>query len=264
MLPANIQALILDMDGVLWRADQPIGDLPAVFARLAERGLKVALATNNSTRTPQQYVERLQAFGVSGLEPWQVVTSSLAVADLLQKRFPDGGQVFVVGEIGLIEALGEAGFDPVTDPDYTGRPVAVAGAVDREITFWKLSRATLLIRSGVPFYFTNPDRTFPTPEGLIPGAGALLAALVAASDVEPVVAGKPAAALLELACQRLGTRRSETLVVGDRLETDILGGQNAGMPVALVLSGVSTPEMAAAWRPPIDLLAPDLATLVGI
>lgn len=260
VLPASIRGLILDMDGVLWRGDAPIGDLPAIFARIRERGLKVAFATNNGTRTPEMYVERLASFGVT-VEPWQVVTSALAVADLLAERFPDGGPVFAIGEAGVMEALRARGFDPLPVEQAEAAQAVVAG-IDRAITFQKMAEATLLIRRGRPFYATNPDKTFPTPRGEIPGAGAWISVLVTATGVEPIYAGKPSPALLELARRRLGTVREATLVVGDRLETDILGGQNAGMPTALVLSGVASRAEGEAWQPPIDVIAGNLEELI--
>jgi len=260
-LPPTARGLVLDMDGVLWRDADPIGDLGAIFMSIAARGLRVVLCTNNSTRTPEQYLERLRGFGV-GLEPWQIITSSGALAHALSQRFPARGDVYVLGEHGLTEALRESHFRPISDGEATGA-VAVAMGMDRGITFAKLRAATLLIRGGVPFYATNPDRTFPTPEGLIPGAGALIAALATATDVEPIVVGKPQPAMIELALERLATPRDDTFVVGDRLETDIAAGQAVDCPTALVLSGVSTREMAAAWRPPLEIIAADLTELVG-
>jgi 4-nitrophenyl phosphatase len=260
-LPSQIRALILDMDGVLWRGDAPIGDLRRIFARIGERGLKAVFATNNGTRTPEMYVERLASFGVT-VEPWQVVTSALAAADLLAERFPEGGPVFAIGETGVVEALRARGFDPLP-VEQTEAAQAVVAGIDRAINFQKMAEAALLIRQGRPFYATNPDKTFPTPRGEIPGAGAWISVLVTATGVEPIYAGKPSPALLELARRRLGTAKEETLVVGDRLETDILGGQNAGMPTALVLSGVSTRQEAEAWRPEIDVIAENLGELVG-
>lgn len=261
MIPAHIQALILDMDGVLWRGDAPIGDLPRIFERIAARGLRVAFATNNGIRTPEMYVERLASFGVRA-EPWQIITSALAVADLLAKHFPQGGPVFAIGEMGVMEALRERGFDPLP-VERAAEAQAVVFGIDRQINFQKMVEATLLIRRGLPFYATNPDKTFPTPRGEIPGAGAWVSVLITASGVEPIFAGKPAPTMLELARQRLGTRREATLVVGDRLETDIAAGQAAGMPCALVLSGVSTRQQAAAWQPAPDLIAEDLESLIG-
>jgi 4-nitrophenyl phosphatase len=261
LLPAHIKSLILDMDGVLWRGDAPIGDLPAIFERIQRRGLKVAFATNNGSRTPEQYVERLAGFGVT-VEKWQVLTSALVVAHLLKEKFPSGGSVFAIGGPGVLNALRENGFELLTVEDAEKAQAVVMG-VDLQINFEKMREATLLVRGGVPFYATNPDKTFPTPRGEIPGAGAWIAVIVTATGVEPIYAGKPAPYLIELACERLGTAKNETLVIGDRLETDIAGGQAAGCPVALVLSGVSTREMGEAWKPKVDVIAEDLAALVS-
>jgi 4-nitrophenyl phosphatase len=248
------------MDGVLWKADAPIGNLPAVFDRIRACGLKVAFATNNGTLTPKQYVERLAGFGVTA-KPWQVVTSSLGVAYLLTQRFPSGGQVYVIGEAGVMLALREKGFEPLPLEEAT-RAQAIVMGFDRSINFAKMSEAALLVRHGIPFYATNPDKTFPTPRGEIPGAGAWISVIATATGIEPIYAGKPAPYLLELARERLGTTKEETLVVGDRLETDIAGGQRAGCPVALVLSGVSTREQGKAWKPVVNVIAEDLETLL--
>ncbi len=262
LIPPNIKGLILDMDGVLWKADSPIGDLPAIFARIAQLGLKVVFATNNGTRSPQQYVERLAGYGV-GSEAWQTVTSSLCVAHLLEQRFPHGGPLFAIGEQGLTEALREKNFQPLSVEDAPDAQLVVMG-LDRQVSFEKMREATLLVRAGKPFYATNPDKTFPTPRGEIPGAGAWISVIVTATQVEPIYAGKPYPFIFELALERLGLRKHETLVVGDRLDTDIAAGQAFGAPCALVLSGVSTREQAEGWAPRIDIIAASLSALVGI
>jgi len=249
------------MDGVLWKGDAPIGDLSATFARIGDRGLKVAFATNNGTRTPQQYIERLAGFGIPA-QPSQVVTSALGVAELLCRQFPLGSKVFAIGGTGVMAALKEQGFE-LLPVDHAEEAQAVVMGIDPQINFEKMREATLLVRRGIPFFATNPDKTFPTPRGEIPGAGAWLSVITTATDVQPVFAGKPAPYLIDLSRQRLGTSKEETLVVGDRLETDIAGGQAAGCPCALVLSGVSTLPQAQAWSPRIDLIAQDLWDLVS-
>jgi len=251
-----IKALILDMDGVLWRENEPIGDLRKTFAGFEQAGLKVVMATNNATRSPKGYVEKLANFNVKVRED-QIINSSIGVAYLLKTRFPQGGPVFMIGEIGLAEALQDAGFYHSEET-----ALAVIGSMDRGINFAKLKQATLFVRKGVPFYFTNPDRTFPTPEGLIPGAGSILAALQASTDLTPTIAGKPATTLFDFAFERLGVKPEETLVVGDRLETDILGGQRAGCPVALVLSGIASREEGEKWSPRPDLILNELGDLL--
>jgi 4-nitrophenyl phosphatase len=249
------------MDGVIWRADTPIGDLAAIFRAVRARGLKYVFATNNSTRTSEQYVARLKDFGVEA-EPWQVVTSSQGAAHAMAQKFPSGTRVFVIGEDGLCAPLKEKGFEILAIEDASAAEVVIMG-MDRSISFQKLSEATLLVRRGIPFYATNPDKTFPTPRGQVPGAGAWYSVVVTATDVQPIVAGKPFPFLMDLSLERLGTRKEETLVVGDRLETDIAAGQAVGCPTALVLSGVSSRAQADRWRPKIDFIADDLASLIG-
>ena len=270
-----ITSLILDMDGVLWRGGEPLGDLPELFARLRALGISFVFVTNNATRTVEDYVERLRRFGVE-VEPWQVLNSALAAAEALRQEFPHGAEVYVFGEKGLKQTLAEAGFriaNPWDDDQegkadaskqILGRGVdAVVVALNRHCNYYSLETAALLIRRGALFIATNPDRTFPIPEGKAPGAGALVAALEAATDVQARVVGKPQPFLFQLALRRLGSRPDETLVVGDRLETDIAGGQAANCRTALVLSGVTTKEQAMAWEPSPDLIAPDLTAVVN-
>jgi 4-nitrophenyl phosphatase len=260
MFPSHIRSLIIDMDGVIWRSDMPIGDLAAIFNRIRERGLKFVFATNNSTRTSKQYVERLKEFGVE-VEPWQVVTSSQAAAHAMAQKFPAGTKVFMIGEDGLRIPLEERGFE-ILSAEQASQAKAVVMGLDRSFNFQKAVEAALLVRSGVPFYATNPDKTFPTPRGLIPGAGAWYSVVTTATDVHPIVAGKPYPFLMELSLEKLGTKQEESLVIGDRIDTDIAGGQAVGCPTALVLTGVSTREQAESWTPKIDIIVEDLETLI--
>lgn len=254
----NIKSIILDMDGVLWRDNEPIGNLPEIFADIEHRGWQVTLATNNATRTVDQYIEKLSSFGVQ-LFPDQIINSAQAAAIYLKDIFPNGGNVFCIGESALSNTLIEEGFNITTEG-----AVAVVVAMDRQLTYDKLVKATLLIRSGAKFIATNPDRTFPTPAGLVPGTGATLAALEAASEVQPIVVGKPAPEMYQIAIQRMGTLPESTLVVGDRLETDIAGAQELGCYSALVLSGVTSLPKAETWKPALDWIANDLTSLLDI
>jgi 4-nitrophenyl phosphatase len=260
MIPSHIKALILDMDGVLWKADAPIGDLPAIFKRIRERGLKYVFATNNGTKTPEEYQQKLAELGVE-IDSAQMVTSAMGVAFMLAKKFPKGAKIFMIGEEGVRAALQSEGFTVLSVEDAGQAEVFVMG-IDRTITFQKMMEATLLVRAGIPFYATNADKTFPTPRGEIPGAGAWISVVVTATGVEPIVAGKPSPYLMELSLEKLGTSKAETLVVGDRLDTDIASGQAVGCPTALVLSGVSQRPAVDVWTPRIDIIADDLAALV--
>jgi 4-nitrophenyl phosphatase len=246
------------MDGVLWRDEQPIGDLKTVFKNIRNRGWEVMLATNNATRTVDQYVTKLKSFGVT-LSNNNIVNSGQVVAHYLKEQYPAGGHVFVVGEDALISELGRKGFSHSAE-----NPLAVVVALDRHLTYNKLKEATLLIRGGLPFIATNPDRTLPSPEGLVPGTGSILAALEASSESKPLIVGKPAPTMYEVAMDRIQVRPQDTLVVGDRLETDIAGAQGIGCHTALVLSGVSTEEAARHWEPQPDWIAKDLDSLIAL
>ena len=260
MIPANIKALILDMDGVIWKGDAPIGNLPEIFARIRERGLKFVFATNNGTKTPEEYQQKLADLGVD-IELWQVVTSAMGIAFMLSQKYPKGTKIFMIGEDGIRVALEEKGFE-ILSVENAPEAKAVVMGIDQGINFQKVAEATLLVRAGIPFYSTNTDRTFPTPRGEIPGSGAWLSVITTATGVEPIVAGKPFPYLMELALEKLGTKKEDTLVIGDRLETDIAAGQNVGCPTALVLSGVSRKEQADQWMPQPDMIMDSLSVLV--
>jgi len=257
---SNIKGLIIDMDGVLWRDKTPLGDLPAIFSRIRDAGLRMILATNNATRSVEDYHTKLKGFGVE-LEDWQIINSAQATGIYLQKHFPSGCSVYVVGQPGLKETLKSYGC--TVHEDGISNVQAVVAAMDQTLTYEKLKQATLLIRSGSFFIGTNPDTTYPTPEGLIPGAGTVVGALEIASGQKAKVIGKPEPYLYEMAMDLLGLTPGETLAIGDRLETDIAGAQAAGIHTALVLSGVSTLEQARQFDPIPEIIANDLTELIS-
>jgi 4-nitrophenyl phosphatase len=231
----SISALVLDIDGVLVTGDQPLPGATDFIRLLHERRLSYVVLTNNSTRTPARIAERLQRMGMD-VAADQILTSSLAAALYLKKIHAAVTRVFVVGEDGLRSPLSDAGFELADD----GPADCVIVGMDRTVTYDKLKRASLLIRGGARFVATNPDTTFPAPEGLVPGAGALIAALRASTGLSPVVIGKPEPTCFELALEKLGASAAHAAAVGDRLDTDIEGGRRAGMRTILILSGVST------------------------
>lgn len=254
--PLPIRGVILDMDGVLWSGDQPLGDLPSIFAEMEQRGWKISLATNNSSRTIPQYVDRLAGFGVI-VRPDQVVNSSIVTAAHLKRLFPDGGPVFVLGEEALANTMADMGFYSTTES-----PLAVVVGIDFHLTYDKLAQATLLVRSGALLIATNADTTFPTSRGLLPGTGAILAALVTATKKQPLIIGKPNPTLYRFALDRMGLLPEEVLVVGDRLEIDIAGAQALRCRTGLVLSGATALEQVADWNPPPEWVASDLTSLL--
>ncbi len=254
----EIKALIIDMDGVLWRDNEPIVNLSKLFDDIRSFPLKFMLATNNSTRSVKQYQQRLAELGAV-VHQNEILTSGLATAMVLKARYPDGGNVFVVGEAGLVETLSEYGFNHATE-----NPLAVVAGLDRHVSYEKLKLASGFIRNGAAFIATNPDKTLPTPQGFIPGAGAVLAFIEAATDIKPEVIGKPFPTLLNAAIESMQVLPEQVLAIGDRLDTDAAGAQAAGCKTALVLSGVSTEAEGLAWMPALDLISPDISTVINI
>lgn len=240
---------IIDLDGVVRLGDAPIPGAAEAIARLRSAGHAVAFATNNAYRRIADQEASLAAMGIPA--DGAVVGAATAGARLLER----GERVLVVGGPGLHEAVAARGCRIVDD----GPCDAVISGLDRELRYEHLRRATLAIRAGARWVLTNPDRTFPTPRGLEPGAGAIGAAIAAATDVEPEIGGKPEGAMVELVRERFGV---EGVVVGDRADTDGRFAEALGYRFALVLSGVTTeadlPTDPAPWA-----VAADLAALVS-
>jgi 4-nitrophenyl phosphatase len=255
----NIRGLIIDMDGVLWRDTEPIGDLPAIFNKIRECGYKLILATNNATRNVTQYQEKLRRFDVE-VEDWQIINSALAVGALLEEKYPHGALVYVVGQPSLKSTLEKFNMRVVdeSEPDVD----VVVASLDFNLTYDKLRHASLLIQSGSFFVGTNPDVTLPTPEGFVPGSGTVISALEIASGVKAKILGKPEPGLYEMALGRLELTPGDILAIGDRLETDIAGAHNAGIHSALVLSGASTQAQARDYDPQPDIVAKDMTELI--
>ncbi len=233
---ARIRNVIVDMDGVLWRGPQVMSGVHAFFETVRARGIRFVLATNNATKPARSYVERLANLGIAIREE-EVITSPQATAAFLAEKAPKA-HVFVIGEAGLIEALERAGLRVANDAPDTATHVVVG--LDRGLSYAKLAEACLLIRRGAAFIGTNPDLTFPSERGLTPGNGAILAALQAATGVAPLVIGKPEPEMFRQALRRLNGTPEDTAVIGDRLDTDILGGKRMQLTTLLVLSGVTT------------------------
>lgn len=228
----SIKGLLIDMDGVLYRGNEPISGGREFVALLRREGTPFLLLTNNSTRMPVQYVDKLARMGIEVGEG-DILTSAQATALYLERIASPGAKVYLIGEEGLRAALRERGYVMAEDADF------VVVGMDTRFTYEKLKTASLLIRDGARFIGTNPDRTFPSEEGIIPGNGAILAALEAATGVAPTVVGKPEPAMFELALAKLGVREERTAIIGDRLETDVLGGHRSGLITVLVLSGIA-------------------------
>ena len=253
---ARIRNLLIDMDGVLYRGDTGLPGARELMELLAQRDIRYLMVTNNSTLTQASFVERLARLDIHVPEEL-IMTSGVATAEYLRTLAPKGTKVNVVGEQGLIYELEKRGFV------LGGREASyLVCGWDRTISYDKLKTATLTIRDGATFIGTNPDKTYPLENDIVPGNGSTLAFLVAATDVQPIIVGKPEPIIFEQSLHLLGAEPEETAVLGDRLDTDILGGYRAHIPTIMVLTGISTAEEAATYEAKPDLMVPDLPALV--
>ncbi|MBB1024318.1 MULTISPECIES: HAD-IIA family hydrolase [unclassified Dietzia] len=250
-------ALLADLDGTLIRGTEPI---PGAAEALDRSGLPVVYVTNNASRSPGQTAEHLRDLGFPARAS-DVMTSAQAAVMMLGDHVDAGARVLVVGHESFRELARQAGYEVVYSAD--DGPEAVLQGLSRELTWGDLAEGCLAIRRGVPWVASNTDTTLPTERGLLPGNGSLVAALRAATDRDPVVAGKPAAGVLRAAADLVGSRRP--LVIGDRLDTDIEGALAAGMPALLVLTGVhgTADLLAADAHRRATHLAPDLSALAA-
>ena len=234
MLAERYDAFLFDLDGVLYRGDEPVPGAPEAVAALRALGKGIAFVTNNSSRTPETVVARLRSVGIDA-DPGEVETSALTTATLLAER--GVLDAYVIGGEGVRRALAGAGISVLDgDPGTAG---AVVVGFDPEVDYAKLRRASLLVQAGVPFIATNPDASFPAGDGeRWPGAGALVAAVETTTGVRAEVIGKPHAPILRAALTRAGGGRP--LMIGDRLDTDIAGAVTMGWSSFLVLTGISS------------------------
>ncbi len=243
---------VLDLDGVIWLAGNPIEGSPEAVTRLRQAGVSVVFVTNNSSTTVIDYVGRLERAGVE-VDPSELATSAQAAATLLRP----GERVSVIGGPGLSEAVAATGAELV-EPEANPDAVVVGRTV--ELDFGRLSRACAALRGGARFVAANNDATFPTPNGLEPGAGALIAFLEVASGCRAEVAGKPNQAMADLVRRRHGV---PDLVIGDSPRTDGGFAEALGAPFALVLSGVTAKD-GVPVDPPPSIVAADAAEAVDV
>ncbi|HSL44235.1 MAG TPA: HAD-IIA family hydrolase [Anaerolineales bacterium] len=251
---ADITHLIIDMDGVLYLGDQPMPCLREFFAFLREHSIRFILATNNSTRTPQEYADKLARMGVT-VSQSEILVSGQATARFLAREYPPGTRVHVFGMQALKQAMTDEGF-VLADEDVQ----LVVASMDREVTFEKIKRASLLIRGGARFIATNLDPTNPSEEGLLPGTGTMIVALETASGVKAIAIGKPEPIMYRLAMEQMSAQPETTAAIGDRADTDILGGKRAGLTTICVLSGSSDRAEAEAFE--ADMIFEDIAHLL--
>jgi len=228
-----IEAIILDLDGTVYRGDHEVPGAGDFVRAMHARGILTLFATNRSNRLPGVVADQLRGYGIDCADD-DILTSSQATAALLTP-----GRAYCIGEEGLITPLREAGFTLCDDQiDY------VIVGFDSAFTYAKLATAVTLIHAGARFVATNPDRALKLETGIVPGTGAIVAAVEAGSGRFPLVIGKPERHFVDIALRRLGLPPESVLMLGDNLATDIAAGLAAGTPTALILTGISTREEA--------------------
>jgi 4-nitrophenyl phosphatase len=258
-LDGKVSGLKFDIDGVLYRGDQPLPGARELFPTLRAAGIPFVLLTNNATLTAADFSAKLARMGI-GVPPESILTTAGATTIYLAEHFPEGGGVYVLGEPALVNSVaGVPGFRlDGWQPDF------VVVGLYFGFDYNALQRACSALRRGARLIATNTDATLPVEGGeLWPGAGSILAAVQTCSGVPPIVIGKPSTNMAEIALEMLELPASQVLCVGDRLETDILMGANAGMPTALILTGVSRREDIADAPAKPDYVYVDLAALMS-
>jgi NagD protein len=236
-VPREIHSWLMDMDGVLVHEEQAIPGADRFLAALRERGTPHMLLTNNSIYTRRDLAARLRASGLE-VDEESIWTSALATAKFLEDQRP-GGSAFVIGESGLTTALHSAGYTMTErDPDYV-----VLGET-RTYSFERITQAIRLVANGARFIATNPDPTGPTPAGPLPATGSVAALISRAAGVDPYYVGKPNPLMMRSALNALDAHSETTAMIGDRMDTDVVSGLEAGLHTILVLTGVTTAEEA--------------------
>lgn len=256
-----IDCVLFDLDGVVYHGTSVVDGAAEGINWLHSRSIPVNYVTNNATRTAEATAAKITGMGIDATAD-EVTTSAQVLAERLAERFGKGARVHLVGTTGLRTALDEAGLEITDSAD--ANPVAVAQGLDPEIDYAAIVRACEIIRSGAEWWASNPDYSLLTENGKVPGNGAFVELMSRLTDTEPVIVGKPAPHMMEFAAGRLGASRP--LMVGDRLNTDIEGGNAAGIDTALVLTGIHTiydALRAAPERRPTFIL-PDLRGLEAL
>ena len=258
-----IRGLLIDLDGVVYTGSQPIPGAGQFIGQARSRGLPFLLVTNNSTASPDDVAHRLAAMNVS-VEASEILTSAQAAAAYVRGHSSPGAKIKLIGEGGLRSAALEEGLHVVDNGEIDVEWV-IAG-LDRAFDYDKLTGATRAILAGARFLATNADALLPIEGGdVLPGAGTIVAAIQVATAITPIVVGKPEPGLFEHGLARLGgLRPDEVAMIGDRLDTDVVGGQRAGLHTILVLSGVTAPQQLAAAVARPDAVVPNLASVAEL
>ncbi|KAL4185769.1 hypothetical protein AMTRI_Chr10g232320 [Amborella trichopoda] len=270
----SVDAFLFDCDGVIWKGDTLIDGVPETLEMLRSKGKKLVFVTNNSTKSRKQYAKKFQTFGISVNEE-EIFSSSFAAAAYLKSiNFPKEKKVYVIGEEGILEELELVGYTCLGGPEDGNKRIqlnsnfffehdkdvgAVVVGLDQYINYYKLQYGTLCIRenSGCLFIATNRDAIGHLTSQEWPGAGTMVAAICGSTQKEPIVVGKPSTFMMDFLLERFQIDTPKMCMVGDRLDTDILFGKNAGCKTLLVFSGVTT---TSDLQGPTNSIQPDYYT----
>ncbi|MBS4173945.1 TIGR01457 family HAD-type hydrolase [Bacillus sp. FJAT-49736] len=231
----SYKGYLIDLDGTMYRGKEKIEAAGDFILRLKKKGIPYLFVTNNSSRTPDQVAAKLNEFDIPTL-PEQVFTTSMATAQYMHELKPQAS-VYVIGEEGIKTALKDKGFQFIDEkPDF------VVVGIDRDINYEKLALACLAVRGGATFISTNADIALPTERGFLPGNGSITSVISVSTQTNPIFIGKPESIIMEQALAFLGTKKEETIMVGDFYDTDIMAGIRTGIDTLLVHTGVTTKE----------------------
>ena len=272
------QLVIFDLDGVVYRGAEAVPGAVALVSALRQRGTSVRFATNNSMATREAYVTRLSQMGIPARLD-EIATSTSATIDHLHAHLPEIGRVLAIGAAGMLQELLAAGYQATAaadavEPGYDGGELAdaydaVIAGLDPDFDYRRLAAATTAVRAGSRFVATNADLRYPTPSGFLPGAGSIVAAIRAASGVDPLVIGKPEPGIFLAILERAGVAPADAMAIGDNPDADMVAARRAGMGSILVLTGVADAatvgELTGERRPDWIASGPsEVADLLGL
>ena len=258
-----LQIFIFDLDGVIYLGNELIPGAKEVLKTLTDRKKQIFFLTNNATQTRVKFSEKLRKMGIPA-HPDQIITSAFTTAQVLRKSYPNA-RVYIIGEEGLINEFKEAGFQIISEEETENPIDLVIVGLDRNVTYRKLANALCAITNGAKFIATNTDPTLPTDQGLLPGAGCIVAALSAAVGSEPeMIIGKPNPFMIEYILENQQISPIAAVIIGDRYSTDILAGLRAHIKTILVKTGTGMQELQQipSSGPQPDLILDSIANLL--
>lgn len=254
----DFKAFIFDLDGCVYRGERPVEGAVDVISALKAKRKKVLFLTNNSTKTPREYADKLRKMGIE-VSTQEIMTSSIATAIYMRRLEREG--CYVIGEKALKSALCNEGFTLLSEAEAKMARYLICG-LDFDLTYRKLAAACIAIQCGAKFIATNADPSLPIEGGLMPGAGAIISAIVEVTGVKPIIVGKPSKRIMDIAIKKLDVSKEEVAIIGDCLYTDLAAGKGAGIYTILVLTGATTKDDLMKSKQKPNLILESVADLL--